>query len=76
MPRPRALPITLTRDELALVCEALDSHTYWQLGDPAHRSSGHLLADGSDDSETADEIRKATALQTRLEKLLAQPPSQ
>jgi hypothetical protein len=71
MPHPRALDITLTPTELALVVDALDSHVYWQLSDPTHRSSGFAVGDGSADSDAADEIREATALQARLAALLS-----
>ena len=42
--------------EVELLCEALDSHAYWQLSDEEYRSSGGVVGTGSDDGEAADFI--------------------
>ena len=33
--------VQLTRREPSLVCEALDSHVYWQLSDERYRRDGY-----------------------------------
>ncbi len=38
--------IEFSADELALVCEALDSHEYWQLGDQLPRNNGLVFLPG------------------------------
>jgi hypothetical protein len=50
----------------SLLCAALDSHVYWQLSDPDHRSSGCVRDPGTQDPDDAEEIRAATALLDRL----------
>jgi len=69
--RPAKLKLELTRDDLALLCEALDSHTYWQLSDPEYRESGSVCEPGSDDADSAAEIRRSEVLQGRLAAALA-----
>ncbi len=66
---PRLLTIRLTRDQLALLAEALDSHVYWQLSDAHYRNSGSVLGKGSDDPRTRREIRTSERLLARLEAL-------
>lgn len=58
--------VKLSTAEIALLEEALDSHEYWQLADPSQRSSGYVLGSGSEDSETAREIRRARRLAEKL----------
>ena len=62
--------LQLTPDELALVCEALDSHIYSQLSDPEYRNDGYVRSPGSADAEKACEIGDAEALLSRLEPYL------
>jgi hypothetical protein len=77
MARPRKPPtadaaladsfaVTLTADELDLLCAALDSHIYWELSDESSRDSGYADSTCADD-ETAGEIAKAEALLRRFE---------
>ena len=58
--------IELTDDEIELLCEALDSHQYWQLSDTHYRSSGYVLEPGSDDAEARTAIVACDALATKL----------
>lgn len=58
--------IELTDDEVALLCEALDSHQYWQLSDTHYRSSGYVLQPGSDDPEARTAIAACDALAAKL----------
>lgn len=60
------LDVRLTADELALVCNALDSHVYWQLSEPEFRSSGLVSGPGSDEPDDADQITAANTLLGRL----------
>jgi hypothetical protein len=61
------ITLTLTQAEAALLVTALDSHVYWQLSDPAYRSSGYVYDPGADDEEAAAEIAEAEALARRIE---------
>ena len=63
---PEHLVVELAAVELALICEALDSHVYWQLSDSHYRNDGYVREPGSDDPEAADSIRAATTLEERL----------
>jgi hypothetical protein len=67
--------LQLTPDELALICEALDSHIFWQLSDPQYRDDGNVRSPGSDVIEKATLIAEASALLSRLEPLLRDTPS-
>lgn len=58
--------IELTDAEIELLCQALDSHQYWQLSDPHYRSSGYVLQPGSDDAEARTAIAACDALATKL----------
>lgn len=58
--------VDLTSVELTLLCEALDSHVYWQLSDCHYRNDGYVREPGSDDAEAAATIRAATALEEKL----------
>ena len=53
--------IDLSPADLALLCEALDSHCYWQLSDPVRRDSGYVR------EPYTDEEREAMALEERLQ---------
>lgn len=69
------IALQLTPDELALVCEALDSHIYWQLSDEHYRNDGYVRSPGSDDPEKSADIAEAQALLSRLEPFLRDDPS-
>jgi hypothetical protein len=58
--------MVLTAEELTLLCEALDSHVYWQLSDRHFRNNGYVGEPGSDDAEAASAIRAANALEEKL----------
>jgi hypothetical protein len=66
---PRLVTARLTRDQLALLVEALDSHIYWQLSDEHYRNSGFVYGKGSDDPRSRREIRTSERLLSRLEAL-------
>ena len=57
----------LSGANLDLLIEALDSHIYWQLSDERYRNSGYVYDPGSDDNESAAEIKAANKLLARLE---------
>jgi hypothetical protein len=65
-PTPTTLQLELTPEELELLCEALDSHVYWQLSDPAHRDSGTVRGPGSEDEAVAEEIQRVETLAARV----------
>ena len=65
-PPTLTVTISLTVDELELLCAALDSHMYWQLSDESNRDSGHADSPDADD-ESAAEFAEAEALLRRLE---------
>lgn len=46
-----AVTIELSAAEVDLLSEALDSHEYWQLGDPGWRDSGYVILPGEDTEE-------------------------
>ena len=64
------IDVQITLRHLALVCEALDSHVYWQLSDEHYRRDGYVNEPGSDDEDNAEEIAEAVALLRRLEPAL------
>lgn len=65
MPRTLA-DLHLTQQEIDLICEALDSHMYWQLSESQYRSSGFVLEPGSDDQEAQREIAACEELLAKL----------
>jgi hypothetical protein len=81
--------VELSREELALLCDALDSHEYWQLGDDLPRSDGFVFLPGdavgqddrywsrrepSDDERIAIEsITRCRVLVDRIAALLDEP---
>lgn len=69
-----AEPPGLSRDDLALLVEAIDSHIYWQLADEKYRSNGDVLEPMSDDPEMREQILAATKLHDRLFVLFKQRP--
>jgi hypothetical protein len=64
------ITLHFTHEELGLVCDALDSHIYWELSDSECRTSGYVDGAGADDEETAAMIATAEALQIRLSNVL------
>lgn len=58
--------VDLTPEELELLVEALDSHAYWQLSDPAYRRDGYVTDPGADDPEVAEEIKQTKDLAEKL----------
>jgi hypothetical protein len=58
----------LSGANLDLLIEALDSHIYWQLSDERYRNNGYVYDPGSDDDESAAEIKAANKLLARLER--------
>ena len=64
--RTSMVGVQFTPRELALVCEALDSHVYWQLSDEHYRRDGYVHEPGSDDAHNAEEISEAETLLRRL----------
>lgn len=63
---PEHLVPVLRAEELTLLCEALDSHVYWQLSDRHYRNDGFVREPGSDDAGAAAAIRAANALAEKL----------
>lgn len=60
--QPATITLTLTRDDLDLLVEALDSHAYWQLSDDQYRNDGAVLPPGSDDDDNARAIAECDRL--------------
>ena len=58
--------LLLTPDEIDLLCEAIDSHMYWQLADSHYRSNGFVLDPGADDDDAQREITACEALLAKL----------
>ncbi len=63
---PGHLVVELSAEELTVLCEALDSHVYWQLSDRHYRNNGYVREPGSDDAEAAAAIRAANRLEEKL----------
>jgi hypothetical protein len=59
--------LRLRRDEVELLCEAIDSHIYWQLSDKHYRNDGFVLDPGADDPDNAAAIVAADALLAKLQ---------
>jgi hypothetical protein len=59
----------LTRAELELLIEALDSHEYWQLSDPAYRNDGFVIGKGAEEREAVKDIHQCRELRAKLEAL-------
>jgi hypothetical protein len=60
------ITIALTKRELGVVIEALDSHVYWQLSDQYYRNNCEVTPPGSKNPEMVREIRFATKLHDML----------
>lgn len=69
MSTEKRIPVELTRGELMLLTEALDSHAYWQLSEDQYRRDGFVEEPGSDDPATAQTIKDTNALHDRFERL-------
>ena len=54
MPHSDRHEAPLTNADISLIIEALDSHEYWQLGDPTWRHSGAVILPSDDESLWAD----------------------
>jgi len=67
----KPVQVPLSPEDLALLCEALDSHAYWELSDPGYRDSGSVHGPGSDDKTHATELQHVESLAERLRSLLA-----
>ncbi len=65
--------IQLTRREVQVLLDALDSHEYWQLSDPAYRWSGFVMEDGADDVDAREGIAEVRRLVERLERATTPP---
>jgi hypothetical protein len=48
--------IPLSREQVALLIDALDSHQYWQLSPPERRNSGSVLEPLTDEERECDEL--------------------
>lgn len=59
----------LTRDDIALIVSALDSHAYWQLADESNRNSGYVM-----DTEESKALTECQTLHDRIEALLMRMP--
>ena len=68
MSRKKRFSVKLDENELELLKEALDSHEYWQLSDPADRDSGYVMIDDDDPRLPAD-IAACRALAQKLHEL-------
>jgi len=84
MPHSDRHHVLLTNAEISLICEALDSHEYWQLSDSTWRQSGAVILPADDLSRWADrpapneeereaisEIESCRALADRLRSVAA-----
>lgn len=58
--------VTVTREELNLLQEALDSHQYWQLADERYRRDGFVVGRGSDDPAAREALQACDALVEKL----------
>lgn len=63
------MKVELTRDELELAADALDSHKYWQLSDESRRDSGYVC------EPLTDEERACETLEDKLRALLREDAS-
>jgi hypothetical protein len=61
--------VELTDGEIHLLCEALDSHEYWQLSEAHERNDGYsTVEDGAN-----EEIDAVRALESKLCRVAATP---
>ncbi|HKA65450.1 MAG TPA: hypothetical protein VKD00_06995 [Methyloceanibacter sp.] len=54
-----------SKDELALLAEALDSHAYWQVSEQEQRNDGYVYHDENDDNH--DDLAAIEQLQAKIE---------
>ena len=62
--------VDLTKGEIELIIEALDSHVYWQLSDTVYRREGYVREPGAEDPQRAAEIVRAERLSEKLAAIL------
>jgi hypothetical protein len=83
-----SVTVELTREELALLCDALDSHEYWQLGHTLPRNDGLVFIPGDfigeadrywherrpslSEREAIDQVREARLLAQHLDRTRVQ----
>ena len=60
--------IRLSRNELALIVEALDSHAYWQLSSPEEQHDGYTYS-------SSREVQRCGRLEARLRRTLDNAPA-
>ncbi|HWB77546.1 MAG TPA: hypothetical protein VG755_21420 [Nannocystaceae bacterium] len=65
------ISVRLSVDDLALLCDAIDSHIYHELSDDEHRRSGYVEPPGAFDAGAAESITEADGLLRRLDALLS-----
>ncbi len=58
--------LILNDEETKIVCDAIDSHRYWQLSASHYRRDGHVMDPGSDDPEAAAALKSSDELQQRI----------
>ena len=76
--------VPLASEDISLILDALDSHEYWQLGEPTWRHSGAVILPSDDESlwgdrpdptgeerDTISEIERCRALADRLRSFAA-----
>lgn len=68
--QPQKLAVELTLEQVALLRDALDSHTYWQLTPEEYRKDGGYRIPDEDESEEAGAARKGIADAEALDDLL------
>ena len=59
-------PKGFTKEEVKLLCDALDSHIFHGLSDKHYRYEGEVLDPGSDNPFIVEEIKAAEALLYKL----------
>lgn len=58
--------VDLTPEEHALVLEALDSHSYWQLSEEHYVDSGFVYAPGNDEADAQEALKSVDRLSIKL----------
>ncbi len=61
------MKIELSREQLIILIEALNSHVYWQLSEPEFRRDGFVDHPGSKDADDARAIGAALRLSEHLQ---------
>jgi hypothetical protein len=62
--QPDESAVHLSPGEISLLIEALDSHEYWQLSEPAERNSGYSMVEDGENEEI-DAVRTLAAKLSR-----------